>query len=120
MTALCIGRPPEWWETGDEGNRLALAICRNCPERTGTQCTAGMPDPHPVGVIRAAVAYHERGWVCPVCDVCGYPVDDRVDARRPKPGCRNCRVPKLRPWSRKAYFAARYRRQKYAKARAAA
>lgn len=115
--ALCSGRPPEWWDTGDPGNRLALALCRVCPVRTGTTCQAGEPDPRPAGVIRAAIAYTDRRGVCPICDRCGYPVDDLPDSRRQREGCRNCRTPRLRSWdrtftARRQYQAARYRRRK--------
>lgn len=120
MTALCVGKPPEHWDTGDDGNRLALALCRVCPVRNGNTCDAGEPDARPTGVIRAAVAYNQRGGVCPICDVCGYPVDDLPSpSRRQPPGCRHCRVPKVQSWARhymtrKAYFAAYYRRRKAA------
>lgn len=110
---LCQTRPPEHWDTGDGGNRLALALCRVCPLRTGDTCDAGLPDRRPTGVIRAGVAYNQRGGVCPICDRCGYPNDDLPDARRPAPpGCRHCRVPLLRNWSRRAYWAAYYRRRR--------
>lgn len=118
MTAagLCQTRPPEFWDTGDPGNRLALALCRVCPARAGETCLAGETDPHPAGVIRAGVAYNERGRVCPVCE-CGYPVDDLSHPSRWRPGCRHCRVPRVRSWQRtfggrRAYLAAYYRRRK--------
>lgn len=68
----CRGLPSDWWDTGDDGNRLALAICRACPERIGDVCRAGMPDATPTGVVRAGVAYNDRGTALPLCE-CGYP-----------------------------------------------
>ncbi|MEU7771251.1 hypothetical protein AB0C44_07985 [Micromonospora taraxaci] len=110
---LCFTQPPEFWETGDDGNRLALALCRACPLRRGDTCGAGLPDPKPTGVIRAGVAYNERGGVCPICVTCGYPVADLPHRRQPEgEGCRYCRVPTPKAWSRKAYWAARYRAKK--------
>lgn len=101
MTGLCFTQPPEYWDTGDPGNRLALGLCRVCPLRDGDDCAAGLPDQRPHGVIRAGVAYNERGGVCPTCDRCGYPVDDLPDRRRPTPpGCKHCRVPQLQSWQR--------------------
>ena len=122
MTArgLCETRPYEWWDTGDSGNRLALALCRVCPMRDGETCRAGQLDRRPTGVIRAGVAYNERGGVCPICDRCGYPNDDLPERKRTRaPGCRHCRVPQLHSWarrflSRSAYNAAGYRRRKAA------
>ena len=70
---LCFGRPHEWWETGDGGNRLAIALCKACPMRYGTECHAGMPDPSPVGVIRAGIPYSDNGAALPLCPSCGYP-----------------------------------------------
>lgn len=129
MTTLigrCVGQPPEFWDTGDDGNRLALALCRVCPARRGEECQLGEPDPRPTGVIRAGVAWNERGGRCPICDTCGYPVDDLPDPRRERTGCRHCRAPKLRSWDRtfmdrKQYFATYYqRRKKTAQVKAAA
>ena len=112
---LCETRPWEFWETGDPGNRLALALCRVCPARRGEDCAAGQPDPRPTGVIRGGVAYNERGGRCPICPVCGYPVTDLPD--RCRPVCVRCRVPRLRSWdstfmSRKQYLATYYQRRK--------
>lgn len=71
---LCHGRPPEWWDVGDEGNRLARALCRVCPARDGDQCDAGQPDPHPVGVIRAGIPYSDAGDRMPLCPACRGPL----------------------------------------------
>ncbi|MFE9955862.1 hypothetical protein [Micromonospora sp. NPDC005299] len=123
VIARCVGQPPEFWDTGDPGNRLALQLCAVCPARRDENCLVGEPDRKPFGVIRAGVAYNERGGRCPTCD-CGYPVDDLPDARRQLTGCRHCRVPKLRSWdstfmNRQAYQAKRWQTRK-AKAKAAA
>ncbi|RKN38471.1 hypothetical protein [Micromonospora endolithica] len=124
MNGLCTTRDPEMWDTGNGGNRLALALCAVCPVRVGTTCAAGEPDDRPTGVIRAGVAYNERGGVCPVCDRCGYPVDDLPDRRRPTPpGCRHCRVPQLGSWARQFLprneYEALCHRRRMAKRRAA-
>lgn len=116
---LCETRPYQWWDTGDPGNRLALALCRVCPARDGSTCLAGQADQRPAGVIRAGVAFNERGRRCDICAVCGYPVDDVLAPSRIPPGCRHCRVPRLRSWSRtfmtrQTYFAACYQRRKAA------
>ncbi|MGX6605608.1 hypothetical protein ACWKSP_26270 [Micromonosporaceae bacterium Da 78-11] len=64
MTALCRGLPADWWETGDDGNDLALLICRRC-----TGCPDDDPTPH--GVIRQGVAYADSGVPLPDCSTCG-------------------------------------------------
>ena len=116
MRALCVGQPPEFWDTGNDGNRLALALCRVCPARDGEDCTVGEPDRRPFGVTRGAVAYNERGGRCDLC-ACGYPMDELPDVRRHLTECRRCRTPQLRSWdrtfqSRKAYFAAQWLKRK--------
>lgn len=70
--ALCRTTPPEYFYTGDDGNRLALMLCEACPARTDVTCSAGLPDPRPHGVIRAGIAYSEAGYPLGICD-CGYP-----------------------------------------------
>ncbi len=65
--AICIGKPPDWWETTSEGARLALALCSICPARTG--CA----DDQEYGVIRAGVAWHNTGVPAGLCG-CGYPL----------------------------------------------
>lgn len=88
VTRLCVGRPPEWWYTGDDGNRLALAFCRACPFRP--RCPVGDPRPH--GVIRAGFAYTDSGARLPLC-VCGYPhVTNNV---KPMTRCPRCKLPGL-------------------------
>lgn len=83
MTALCATLPTEWWtEFGDDGNRLAIAICQVCP---------GCPrqDPKPHGVIVEGVAYLDDGRPAPVCDDCGFPFAGRW--------CGRCSAP-VRAW----------------------
>mgnify|MGYP001163052938 CR=1 FL=1 len=116
MRGLCFGKPPEQWDTGDDGNRLALALCRVCPLRQGDDCAAGEPDRRPFGVIRAGVAYNERGGRCEIC-ACGYPIDELPDARRDIRECRRCRAPRLRSWDRtfydrRQYFAKQWKKRK--------
>lgn len=82
---LCIGLPPEWWDTGDDGNRLALLICNQC--RVADWCARRITQPD--GVIVAGVAYADHNGQrrpLPVC-ACGYP----NDRQRPgNPMCRRC------------------------------
>lgn len=73
--ALCRTRPADWWEVGDDGNRLALAICSVCPvidRCSGTE---------EFGVIRGGVAWDGRGERLGLCP-CGRPV--------PYPGRAGC------------------------------
>ncbi|RLK13300.1 hypothetical protein DER29_4317 [Micromonospora sp. M71_S20] len=109
--ALCATRPADWWDLGDDGNRLALAICRVCPVQTACAATADRE----AGVIRAGIAYLERGQVAPICQ-CGYPDDKRLDPRRTTVLCRRCHVPNLRAWrqDRRRYWSDYYRRHKAA------
>lgn len=83
MTRLCVGRPCDWWITGDDGNRLALMICSVCPAKP--ECEG--EDPEPVGVIRAGVAWGEFGERRPLCP-CGYPVPRRASVE-----CLRCDPP---------------------------
>jgi hypothetical protein len=94
MTSLppCT-RMPDWWETGDGGNRLALMVCGRCPFRRGTECTAGQPDPQPHGVIRAGVAYSDAGTVLAICP-CGYPKPNSTGGIAPK-RCSRCGPPQI-------------------------
>lgn len=71
--ALCRGRPPQWWETGDTGNRLAMTLCRHCPIRA----LCPQLDPEPVGVVHAGVAYDDDGNPCRICE-CGQPIVGRT------------------------------------------
>lgn len=68
MRALCATRPAEWWETGDDGNRLAVLLCGVCPRIK--RCPKDVPEP--AGVVVAGVAYTDAGVALPTC-VCGYP-----------------------------------------------
>ncbi len=90
--AVCGGRPPEWWETGDGGNRLALLLCGAC-----TGCPDN--DRRPAGVIRNGAAYNDDGEKLANC-ACGYPttisVEQRAKNRRRRnpdyePVCARCR-----------------------------
>lgn len=68
--ATCRRLPPEWWESGDDGNRLAMSLCRGaCPVRG--ECADS--EPRSVGVIRAGVAYSDVGTVLRLCP-CGRPI----------------------------------------------
>jgi hypothetical protein len=71
MNALCEGRPPQWWDTGNDHNLQALALCARCP-LAGTCKTAGEPV-H--GVILDGVAYNDKGDVARLCR-CGQPISN--------------------------------------------
>lgn len=95
---LCDTRDPEWWATGDDGNRLAILLCAVCP--------LGCPDndDQPAGVIRGGKAYSDAGRVHPMCP-CGYPaatdaVHKDPDPNKPAPVhlCRRCQTPTIDLW----------------------
>jgi hypothetical protein len=90
---LCASRPAEWWDIEDGGARLALLLCRVCPQLQRCSSTAG--DEH--GVIRAGVAYGNDGKPLPICG-CGYPNRHRIAWRTKKrpPLCHRCVVPSIR------------------------
>jgi hypothetical protein len=86
VSALCEPLPFDYWITGDEGNRLAMGICRRC-----TGCPDNDPRPH--GVIRRGVAYSDAGKVLPICPNCGQP---NVGYRGGEAGlCSTCAVPDI-------------------------
>lgn len=113
MRALCASRPADWWETGDEGNRLALLLCGVCPQKQ--RCASTAVDEH--GVIRAGVAYGDDGKPLPICR-CGYPNRHRQGWRNGyrNPLCHRCKVPPHpRRWgSRQSYWAAYYKSRRAA------
>lgn len=84
MTALCVGRDPEWWTPEHEQARLAMLICARC-----TGCPGNDDAPH--GVIRHGVAYSDAGRVLPVCG-CGRPCPDYAGGT---PRCAWCADPKV-------------------------
>lgn len=111
VTRLCATRPADWWETGSDGNRLALMLCGVCPAIDRCAAEAGRE----AGVIRAGVAYGDNGRPLPMCaNGCGYPNRHTRGGRgRWNPLCHRCSVPVLRRWStRKRYWAAYYQRRK--------
>lgn len=101
LAALCRTRPADWWDLGDDGNRLALAICAACPVLD--RCAPGRHH----GVIRAGVAWAERGGRADICG-CGYPVLGIGDR------CARCTVHERTPLLRQV----RLRRDADRKARA--
>lgn len=95
MTSLCVGRPAEWWDSADDGARLAIGICRLCPTRAN--CLDG--DPHPEGVIRGGVAYSNRGAAMNLCPTCGYPQPGELtNLLNQSERCPRCDVPSLARW----------------------
>lgn len=95
ITRPCQTRNPEWWETGNDGNRLALMLCRIC-----TGCPDN--DPRPTGVIRSEVAYGDDSKPRGQC-ACGYPAEAPIPdpAKNPRiraghtivQPCRRCQLP---------------------------
>lgn len=85
-TGLCMTRPPEWWDLGNDGNRLALLLCNACPRVA--RCGEGDPKPH--GVILAGIAWADSGVALPIC-WCGYPQTNYRGGTAAD--CPRCRVP---------------------------
>jgi hypothetical protein len=88
--ALCQTRPAEYWDTDNDGARLALGLCSVCPSRRGDTCDAGLSDPRPHGVIRAGVAYSDTGHRLPICR-CGYPQTNYLGGA--VSDCPRCKTP---------------------------
>lgn len=85
----CEILPEQWWDTDDDGNRLAIMLCNLCPG-----CT--MNDPRPCGVIRAGVAYADDSKPRALCP-CGYPAETPMPrgGRRQVQLCRRCKLPSI-------------------------
>jgi hypothetical protein len=113
--ALCDRRLPgwesgNWWDTGDDGNRLAVLLCAACPIRARCADRLSPVGPvGPVGVVCAGVAYDDTGRPAPLCG-CGRPAvivrisktdraDRTVTARVTGRGAGSCTlcVPPARP-----------------------
>lgn len=80
---LCLNRPAEYWDSENDGARLALLICGAC-----TGCP--LDDADPYGVIRQGVAYGDTGRRLPICGDCGYPI---AGYRGGPVHCPRCLVP---------------------------
>lgn len=87
-TRPCMTRDPQWWDTGNDGNRLAIMlcrICRGCPDN----------DPRPCGVIRGGVAYGDDSHPRVLCP-CGYPAEAwNKNGRDSVQLCRRCQLPDM-------------------------
>jgi hypothetical protein len=103
---LCATQPAEHWDTGNNGNRLALLTCDACP---ATQCPP-TNDPHPHGVIRAGTAYDDTGRPLPRCH-CGYPNTSHRGPHRPGGCCRWCSPHTLPGLPRRFYDHLRHLRR---------
>jgi hypothetical protein len=81
---LCQRQDPTWWETGDDGNRLAIMLCRLC-----NGCPDNDPKPH--GVIRDGHAFNAAGRQLAGCP-CGYPAEHQKRTGRESAAhlCRRC------------------------------
>ena len=55
--AACTGRDPRMWDTGNEGNEMAKALCSWCTVQA--ECTTANPEP--VGIVVTGVAYDDYG-----------------------------------------------------------
>lgn len=87
--ALCRTRPADWWDLGDDGNRLALALCSVCPARS--LCAADRE----YGVIRGGVAWNDHGRAAGLCG-CGYPLPVNEHGRD-RAECFRCDPPRNVP-----------------------
>lgn len=86
--AACRDLPGDWWDTGDDGNRLALAIChQRCQVRE--LCGQG----NHTGVISGGVPYGDTGKPVPLCS-CGHPVTQQRGGTE----CHRCNPPQPRRW----------------------
>jgi hypothetical protein len=85
---LCRTRPPEYWETGNAGNQLALLICGRC-----SGCPDDDPDPH--GVIRQGVAFSDFGNPLPPCSNCGAPNTTYTGGDPSAKRCKRCAEPQV-------------------------
>ncbi len=89
LRALCRTRPADWWDVGDDGNRLAMTLCRlACPVIAECAATAG----DEAGVVRAGIAYADTGRVLDICP-CGRPV---IGQSALVGYCRICEPPAVR------------------------
>lgn len=88
----CQTRPADWWEFGDDGNRLAILLCAACP---GCLFPA---DCHPAGVIVAGRAYDDDGDAHKLCP-CGYPAQSKPTGHHTKKQlCSRCTPPEIGLW----------------------
>lgn len=100
MRMLCATLPADWWDTSDDGARLALALCSVCPGLS--MCDRGRE----YGVIRAGIAWNDHGARAGICG-CGYPLPAHVTTGE-RPQCYRCEprhnltVPGRRPRRRRS------------------
>ena len=90
----CQTRPADWWEYGDDGNRLAMLLCAVCP---GCLFPASC---RPAGVIIAGRPYDDNGQVHALC-ACGYPARapaDRHHNSTKTQQCTRCKLPDIGLW----------------------
>lgn len=99
----CETRPEDWWEFGDDGNRLAVLLCATCPGCLFV--TAGQPRGvvthwNPRGVIVDGVPYDDHGRRHALCP-CGYPSVNPADRHRnstKSQPCKRCKLPDISLW----------------------
>jgi hypothetical protein len=111
VTPLCATRPADWWTVGDDGNRLAMLLCRNaCPVRA--RCP-GLEHGRAYGMVAAGVAWSDFGRALPLCG-CGRPLVARSRRGPQTMLCGTCDPPYPRRWSRTAYWRGWKRRSRAA------
>lgn len=81
--AACHGKDSTWWDTGNEGNLQAFAICAGCPLPALGRCR---PYPGITGVIVAGVAYDDRSRALRRCPGCWFPMP--ISSEHPKGECK--------------------------------
>lgn len=80
----CVTRPAQWWDTGNSQNVRAIDLCKKqCPLRA--ECKPGRYE-KPIGVIRAGVAYNDRGTAIKQCPICDRPMTDWYGNSTPRCG----------------------------------
>lgn len=81
----CVTNPAQWWDTGHRLNPRALTLCQTaCPLAARQDC-APKGKTAALGVIRAGVAYDERGHRVHLCRTCRMPLNKGI-----RPGSRDC------------------------------
>lgn len=83
----CAGKNSVRWNTGDEGNLYAFAICGACPLPALDECA---PYIGVRGVIVAGVAYDDVGHALETCPGCWFPMKRSTEAPQGECKRRSC------------------------------
>ncbi|MBM0277236.1 hypothetical protein [Micromonospora tarensis] len=88
----CVTNPVGWWDTGHKNNPVAINLCNTrCPLKLRDECKPGKYE-KPIGVVRAGVAYDDRGTALKQCPICQRPMTKHFANRAPR--CGSCSVTK--------------------------